>query len=199
MMQVEDTCGGAMEADGRPVADDARSAAFAELFASTHRRVLGYVRRAGATAADADDVVADVYVVAWRRLDDIPQDDPVPWLLGVARNVVRNQQRSRRRSDTLLARLRTEPPPAATTSTDARDDVSALRRALAQLSTTDRDLLQLAAVEDLTPAQIAQVLGCRAVTARVRLHRARTRLRALLDRGASAPATTAAHSDRRSA
>lgn len=179
-----------MTADERATADDP-STAFAELFAQTHRRVLGYVLRAGATVADADDVVADVYVVAWRRFDDIPTDDPVPWLLAVARNVARNQRRSRRRGDALLDRLQSQPIVAGTHDADTVADVAALRRALAELSPTDRDLLQLAAVEELSAAQIAKVLGCRPVAARVRLHRARTRLRSLLDQGPGTTATTA--------
>lgn len=160
---------------------DAQRSAFSSLFDATHRRVWAYVVRGDASRADADDLVAEVFVVAWRRLDDVPADDPVPWLLGVARNVRRNQERSRRRATALLDRLRAEHAPDA--AHPARDiaDVRAIRAALGELSDTDRELLQLAAVEDLTPGQIAQVLGCRPVTARVRLHRARSRLRALLE------------------
>jgi RNA polymerase sigma factor (sigma-70 family) len=163
-----------------PMSTDQRAPRFDALFSATHRRVLGYVLRRGASPTDAEDVVADVYVVAWRRLDDIPWDDPLPWLIGVARNVLRSRQRARRRNDALLGRLRSEPGPEPAAVTVA-DDIAAVRRALAALSDPDRELLQLAAVEELSPAQIAVALGCTAVTARVRLHRARVRLRAALE------------------
>jgi RNA polymerase sigma factor (sigma-70 family) len=162
-------------------ARDQRSAEFNALFTATHARVIGYVLRRGAGPADADDVVADVYLVAWRRFDDIPPADPLPWLLGVARNVHRNQQRSRRRGDALLQRLRAESRSGEVTRAVVPSDIATIRRALAALSESDRELLQLAAVEQLSPAQIAQVLRCQPVTVRVRLHRARTRLRAQLE------------------
>jgi RNA polymerase sigma-70 factor (ECF subfamily) len=167
---------------------DDPSAHFDELFTATHRRVFAYVVRRGTAPADVDDVVADVYVVAWRRFDDVSWDDPLPWLIGVARNLLRNQQRAQRRNGALLQRLRSEPPPDQAASDAAIgevEDIRAVRRALANLSDADRELLQLAAVEELSPAQIAVVLDCKAVTARVRLHRARTRLRAALERSAA--------------
>lgn len=162
-------------------APERRTADFEALFSDTHGRLRAYVLRRGASAVDADDVVADVYVVAWRRFDDLPSD-ALPWLIGVARNVHRNQQRSRRRSDALLDRLRNEPLPDRGSDGDDALDIAAVRQALTGLSADDRDLLQLAVIEGLSSTQIAQVLGCRPVTARVRLHRARTRLRALVDR-----------------
>jgi RNA polymerase sigma-70 factor (ECF subfamily) len=170
-----------------PTALDDPSAQFDALFTATHRRVLAYVVRRGAAPADADDVVADVYVVAWRRFEDVSWDDPLPWLIGVARNLLRN-------------RLRSEPMPgqaASDATIDEIDDIRVVRRALADLSEADRELLQLAAVEELSPTQIAVVLDCKAVTARVRLHRARTRLRAALERSAmGAGADVRAHAAR---
>jgi RNA polymerase sigma-70 factor (ECF subfamily) len=183
-----------------PTALDDPSARFDALFAATHRRVLAYVVRRGAAPADADDVVADVYVVAWRRFEDVSWDDPLPWLIGVARNLLRNRQRTRRRNDALLQRLRSEPSPgqaASDATIDEIDDIRVVRRALADLSEADRELLQLAAVEELSPTQIAVVLDCKAVTARVRLHRARTRLRAVLERSATGVgADVGAHAER---
>jgi RNA polymerase sigma-70 factor (ECF subfamily) len=58
-----------------PTAASRRSQQFDALFTATHRHVLGYIVRRGAPPADADDAVADVYVVAWRRYDDVPRDD----------------------------------------------------------------------------------------------------------------------------
>ena len=174
-----------------PARDDP-AARFDTLFTATHRRVLAYVVRSGVTVADADDVVADVYVVAWRRFDDVPVDHALPWLIAVARNLLRNRHRAGRRDEALLQRLRGEPPPVQAASEAALDEVQTVRRALAGLSGADRELLHLAAVEELSSMQIAMVLGCRAVTARVRLHRARARLRAALGRSGSDPDTDAA-------
>jgi RNA polymerase sigma-70 factor (ECF subfamily) len=81
---------------------DDPSAQFDALFTATHRRVLAYVVCRGTTPADVDDIVADVYVVAWRRFDEVSWDDPLPWLIGVARNLLRNRQRTQRRNDALL-------------------------------------------------------------------------------------------------
>ncbi|HSK91836.1 MAG TPA: sigma-70 family RNA polymerase sigma factor [Euzebyales bacterium] len=166
-------------------ARDDPSAQFDALVTETRRRVTAFVIRRGTALADVDDVVADVYVVAWRRFDDVDWDDPLPWLIGVARNLLRNEQRTRRRTDALLQRLRSEARPQQVGSDAAlghSDDIRAVRRALADLSDRDRELLQLAAVEELSPTQMAVVLDCHAVTARVRLHRARARLRAALER-----------------
>lgn len=177
--------------------DESSRSAFSALFDATHRRVWAYVVRAGAAPADADDIVAEVYVVAWRRFDRVPADDPVPWLLGVARNVHRNHRRAGVRAEALLERLRAQPvPEAGPAAHDDADDVRAVRLALAGLSEADRELLQLVAVEELTPTQIAQVLACRPVTARVRLHRARTRLRSLLDVVPVAPTVDVTHGER---
>lgn len=173
--------------------DDALRSAFSGLFASTHRRVGAYVVRSGAAPSDADDIVAEVFVVAWRRVDDVPSDDPVPWLLGVARNVLRNHRRAAARADALHERLRALPRPEVLQPADDTDDVVAVREALADLSEADRELLQLAALEGLTPSQIARVLGGRPVTARVRLHRVRRRMRGLLEaRSGTRPAQSVA-------
>jgi RNA polymerase sigma-70 factor (ECF subfamily) len=169
-------------------APDDPSTQFDALFTATHRRVVAYVVRRGTALADVDDIVADVYVVAWRRFDEVSWNDPVPWLIGVARNLLRNQQRTQRRNDALLQRLRAEPTPDQAVSdatTDWVDDIQAVRRGLADLSDADRELLQLAAVEGMSPAQIAVVLDCKGVTARVRLHRARARLLAALKRSST--------------
>jgi RNA polymerase sigma-70 factor (ECF subfamily) len=169
----------------QPTAMDERSAQFDALFTATQRRVFAYLLRRGTPPTDIDDIVADVYVVVWRRFVDVPRDDPLPWLIGVARNVLRNHQRTRLRDDALLRRLRSEPPRDQAAVDATSNDIAAIRHALADLSEPDRELLQLAAVEELSPAQIGVALGCKAVTARVRLHRARTRLQASLERSAT--------------
>lgn len=152
--------------------DEAR---FRELFEATYAAVRRYVHHRGSTGGAADDIIAQTFLVAWRRLDDVPNDDPIPWLLAVARNVWRNQRRGDRRRLALLRRValpRPVPPP----EPPDRDGVQRIRDALASLDAADQEILRLVAWDGLTPAQAAVVLGCSPGAARVRLHRARRRL-----------------------
>jgi RNA polymerase sigma-70 factor (ECF subfamily) len=141
---------------------------FEELYRQYAGRVRAYaLRRTAATAAD--DVVAEVFVVAWRRRDDVP-DPSLPWLLAVARRVLANQRRSERRAIALRARLQSAPVPTVAPNVDHR-----VLRALADLSERDRELLMLIAWEGLSVTEAATVLGARPGTIAVRLHRARER------------------------
>jgi RNA polymerase sigma-70 factor (ECF subfamily) len=155
--------------------------------------VLAYAARRTPNAQDAADVLADTFLVAWRRLDDVPSgDEGRLWLYGVARNVLANQRRSERRRERLADRLRHELPSAlhdVTTSVSALDGVTTsptdggvVRAALAQLGLEDQEILRLCGWEELTPQDIAKVLGISHVAARSRLHRARHRLRGALER-----------------
>ena len=148
---------------------------FERLFRDHYGRVLSYARRR-TSAATADDVVAETFLIAWRRLESIPRAE-LPWLLGVARRVLANQ----RRRETTQARLavRVADKPAASPPAEAAPDPE-LERALAELGDRDRELLRLIAWDGLTPAEAARVLGWTPVVARVRLHRARRRLETLL-------------------
>jgi RNA polymerase sigma-70 factor (ECF subfamily) len=123
-----------------------------------------------------DDAVAEVFAVAWRRLDQVPPQ-PLPWLLAVARRVCANARRSQSRARRLRDRLRREPPrdpgPVAGVDPD-------LARALRTLSDADRELLCLLAWEQLTLGEAALVMGISAGAAKVRMHRARRRLAAAL-------------------
>ena len=152
-----------------------RTARFRRLFDATYKPLHAYVRRR-ADAADADDLVADVLTVAWRRLDAIPAGAELPWLYGVARRTLANHRRGqarRRRLTTRLAAL------VDAGGTDDHDD-GAVLAALARLSAADRELLQLAAWEDLDAADIAVALGCSVNAAALRLSRARRKLRTRL-------------------
>jgi RNA polymerase sigma-70 factor, ECF subfamily len=159
-----------------------------ELLFDRHRRsVLGYALRRVDEPADAADALAETFLVAWRRLDDVPGgEDARPWLLAVARRVLANQRRGERRRDGLAQRLGHE----LTARLPGLDDDGGdrVRAALAQLTEEDREILRLAGWEELTSGEIAVVLGVRPVTARSRLHRARRRLRAQLDAIDAAPA-----------
>ncbi|HVF74055.1 MAG TPA: sigma-70 family RNA polymerase sigma factor [Acidimicrobiales bacterium] len=160
-------------------------ARFRALFVEAYPALQRYARHRGLTGADADDLVAEVLTIAWRRLDHVPLDDPLPWLFVVARNVWRNGLRSGRRRLALLQRL--APPPAAAPPPEPPGRV---RAALETLGDDDQELLRLVAWDDLTPTQIAAVLGCSPGAARVRIHRARTRLAAALGEVTEPPEAT---------
>jgi RNA polymerase sigma-70 factor (ECF subfamily) len=154
---------------------------FEQLYEENYHRVLGYARRR-AEPDEAADVVAETFLVTWRRLDEVPDGDAARlWLYGTARRVLANQRRSRRRRERLAERVRsqvvheTEPGPADT-------DLEAAAAALARLRPDDRELLGLMAWEGLDAGEIAQVFGCSRNAARIRLHRARRRFARELDR-----------------
>jgi RNA polymerase sigma factor (sigma-70 family) len=136
--------------------------------------VTAYARRRG--SADPDGLAAEVMTIAWRRLADVPRDDPRPWLYATARNLLFAEARLRAR--TAGTGSAPEPlMPAPELDELDRD----LRLALRSLAALDREALLLVAWEDLTPTQAAKALGINATAFRVRLLRARRRLRARLD------------------
>jgi RNA polymerase sigma factor (sigma-70 family) len=159
---------------GRESASVARER-FERVFGEHFRAVSAYALRR-ASDADAEEAVAETFLVAWRRLDEMPSD-PKPWLLGVTRRVLANQRRAAGRREALRARVAGE-----------RDrDAEPRRRppiieALGRLSKADRELLVLVAWDGLSTREAAVTLGCSATAAKVRLHRARRRLRAELER-----------------
>ena len=162
-------------------------AEFEELYRRHGGRVLGYALRRTSPAV-ADDVVAEVFLVAWRRRDDMPVD-VLPWLLGVARKVLANRRRSEQRVLALRHRLASERESIAPATGDDVDE--RVIRALGRLSDRDRELLMLLAWDDLSQAEVAEVLGMRKNTVAVRLHRAREHFAdALAAEDANTPQTT---------
>jgi RNA polymerase sigma-70 factor (ECF subfamily) len=159
---------------------------FDQLYRRHAGQVRAYALRRTEPAAAADDVVAEVFVVAWRRWGEVP-DPALPWLLGVARKVLANQRRSEHRAVALRTRLNAEPA-APTVSPSAGLDHRVLR-ALGDLGERDRELLMLIAWEGLSVTEAATVLGVRPGTAAVRLHRARQRFARALS-AHDAPLTT---------
>jgi RNA polymerase sigma-70 factor (ECF subfamily) len=125
--------------------------------------------------SDVDDLVQSVFIVAWRRLDLIPEGDELPWLIGVARNVLNNARRSHSRRQSRDARQlpRLDEPSAEEV---AISDVS-LRVAIHSLNASDRELLFLHLWEGLDAHQIAVALDLRPGAAATRLSRARSRFR----------------------
>lgn len=150
---------------------------FEEVFRAHHAAVRAYaLRRAERTAAE--DAVAETFLVAWRRFDDLPSD-ALPWLLAVARRMLANQNRGRSRRERLTERLRGAGPLVADPPGEPGAGHEALR-ALAKLRPADREVLMLVAWDDLAAEQAAAALGCTRAAFAQRLHRARRRFAAAL-------------------
>lgn len=135
-------------------------------------------------AETAAEVLNDVLVVLWRRLDEVPMESPLPWAYGVARGCLANATRSDARRRRLWHRIAvldpppvTGPDPAEPSLTTAGLDADDVTAALATLSADHREVLALWAWEQLQPAEIALVLGVSANAVSIRLHRAKARLR----------------------
>jgi RNA polymerase sigma-70 factor (ECF subfamily) len=126
-------------------------------------------------SADIEELVQSVFVIAWRRLDDIPAAAELPWLIGVARNVLNNARRGHFRRIALLSRLTPRSgEPSAEELVTANES---LKRAFESLSRSDREILLLRYWEGLESADVGVVLGIRSGTASTRLTRATSRLR----------------------
>ncbi|WP_328475158.1 sigma-70 family RNA polymerase sigma factor [Actinoplanes sp. NBC_00393] len=156
------------------MADPEIAQEFTALYADNHRRVYAYaVARAGRSLAD--EVVAETFLVAWRRFAQMPAAVALPWLLGVARNVIRERYRDEERQRAIAAEMLTW----AADTPDVADGVAeraAVLTALAGLSENDREVLTLTAWDGLAPRAAAQVVNCSTPAFLVRLHRARNRL-----------------------
>lgn len=149
---------------------------FATFFTTQYPAVLAYARRR-TDHDDALDIASETFLVAWRRFD-VAAEVGLPWLLGTARNILRNSRRSMIRSDRLRERLTTMSPTSLTTTIDHVElDRRELVDALMDLDPIDRELLFLVTWEDLAVRDAATVVGITANSAGVRLHRARARLR----------------------
>ncbi|HEY5113564.1 MAG TPA: sigma-70 family RNA polymerase sigma factor [Coriobacteriia bacterium] len=131
------------------------------------------------SAADLDDLVEEVLLIAWRRLDDIPAGAEVPWLIGVARNVLRNALRKQRRISLLQARLRPPEPDAAAEDYVIADE--GVREALSSLNQDDREILFLHFWDGRSAAELAVILAISSNAAGVRLSRALERFRKSFD------------------
>ena len=126
--------------------------------------------------ADLDDLLEEVLIVAWKRLDDVPPGDELPWMINVARNVLSNAKRSRRRRSKMEASLRLLPAhPSAEMWVLAS---SAVREAMEQLSEADRDILMMHNWDGLDVHGVAVALSISDRAADSRLSRARIRFRA---------------------
>lgn len=134
---------------------------------------LGYVNR-----SNAEEIVSETFLIAWRRLSDVPPRE-LPWLFGVARNLIRERYRADQRLRTLCAELGARQFATGDVADHVTDRAAALQ-ALAELPDADRELLTLLAWHGLSTREAATVLGCSTATLLVRVHRARRRLRTAL-------------------
>ncbi|HEY2787934.1 MAG TPA: sigma-70 family RNA polymerase sigma factor [Gaiellales bacterium] len=154
---------------------ETREARFTRVYEQHHETVRRYIWRRD--PGIVDDVVAETFLVAWRRLDEIPEQ-AAPWLIGVARNVRRNEHRGARRRQAVSVRLADAVP--ALAGVDAPREAAAVEAALRTLTPRDREVLLLAVWDGLDRTAIAAALGCSKANASLRLHRARRRLAAAL-------------------
>ena len=162
-----------------------------ERFERIYRENFRAVLRFAALRIDperAKDVAAETFLVAWRRLDDVPAE-PRAWLLGVARKVIAGQFRSETRRDALAARLRGADSGDSADLVDALADRDEALAAFAGLREGDREVLRLVAWDGLTPTEAAEVLEVTRLAFTVRLHRARRRLERALRPESLSPAS----------
>lgn len=160
---------------------DSRQERFQRVYTDHFDAVLGFSLRRTTRPEDAGDVVAETFLVAWRRIRHVPEEPAtLPWLYGVARRVLANQRRGDSRRHRLGERLRHD---LAVVVPDVSDEVvvqADVAEAMSRLSPRDEEVLQLHLWEGLEPREIAEVLGLGTAVVRPRLSRARARLRALL-------------------
>jgi len=151
-----ETRGMPARSSGESSHDDAER--FRQLYRGNYTSLIGYARRRTPTSEDAADVVAETFLVAWRNLQKVPSGEgATPWLFGIARGVLANQARSARRR-------------------------SQLADAFSQLSSADQEILRLSAWERLGPKELAIALDCSLGAAKVRLFRARARMKKSLEK-----------------
>ncbi|MFC4014973.1 RNA polymerase sigma factor [Nonomuraea purpurea] len=153
---------------------------FEAIYDAYYPAIHQYAARRTGSPDDTADIISETFLTAWRRIRDVPEGErALLWLYGVARRVLANQRRGATRRSELADRLRDE---LAAERPVTPVDLDHVRAAFEALPERDREVLALACWEELTGEEIAEVVGCTAIAARTRLHRARKRLAALLVR-----------------
>jgi RNA polymerase sigma-70 factor (ECF subfamily) len=169
-----------MRQGGQQVSE--KESEFARVLATHRHALLRYALRRLDDHDDAEDLVADTFVVAWRRFVELPsRDQELFWLYGIEGRMLANSLRGRRRSMRLEMRLAFERENANDTRRYGEEDIQELMSALSQLKPEERELLQLTYWERLSYREIGAVLGCTERAAGIRISRARRHLRQLLD------------------
>ena len=176
-----------------PIADPGeRQRRFEVVYAAHRGPILGYVLRRTGNPDDAADIIAETFLTAWRRLDEIPHDPQTRlWLYGVARRVLANHHRGERRRSALADRLRADL--AAYRPPEQDGEQAQVTEAFRGLPAADRELLALSAWEGLDYGQIAVVFGCSRNAVRLRLFRARKRFAAELAAARARSAQSGVH------
>lgn len=156
-----------------------RETRFEQLFAANRADLLAYALRRTSSPEDAADVLSETFLIAWRQLDSLPPGDQGRlWLFGVARNVLRRGASRDQAIAAVVARLASELRSGAAMFQLPEEQRSPeLRAALKRLPESQREVILLAAWEELNPREIAAVTGTPVNLVRVRLHRARARLK----------------------
>lgn len=152
---------------------------FRELYVSYYRLVHAYCRRR--TEADrADDVAAEVFLVAWRKIDQVPDGDAtLPWLYRVAYGVLTNAWRGVSRQKRLREKLNVigvETAAAADEYVVVREEARQILEAIGQLRNSQQEVLRLSVWEGLSGADLAAALDVSEDAAKQRLSRARRAL-----------------------
>jgi RNA polymerase sigma-70 factor (ECF subfamily) len=152
-------------------------------FYDTHfSAVYRYFGRRAGSVADVNDLMADVFLVAWRRFDEMPTSphERTLWLYGVARRMLADRRKAERRRSRLVGRIMAtsgrQVVAPSDFETNAHPDAARLSTALRQLSPRDRDVLALVAWEQLSHTEAAEVIGCTVNAFTIRFHRAKKRL-----------------------
>jgi RNA polymerase sigma factor (sigma-70 family) len=161
---------------------DEQEARFTRLYETYYRNVFGYVVLRVAPQV-AEDLTGEVFTVAWRKIDEIPER-ALPWLLGVARNLTRQSHGAASQTRGLVDRLAGLTADADLHAWDAADHVIARDQALAALRTLsakEAEAVTLTAWHGLEPADAARSAGCSRAAFVVRLHRGRRRLAKALE------------------
>jgi len=159
-----------------------------ELLYETHYpAVLAYALRRAPSRADAYDVCAETFLVAWRRVDDLPGNGhTVVWLYGVCRRLLSNTRRSSRRRAQLVSKLEAQPIPPSRSAPvfPTEDDHDHVLQALGRLRPLDQEILRLSTWEGLSNRELGWFLGCNETAAATRASRARKRLKVELGKTA---------------
>lgn len=175
-------CGGQVKGMSHLSRGPDRADVFRSLYESTYADVLKFVQRR-TDAALAEDVVAEAFLVVWKRFAEAPgnENDARAWLFGIARNLMLNARRGEQRRQALGVRVAETAPTAWSSHADLVSSRVDLSRAWTLLSEVHQEALGLAVFENLAAPQAAAVLGISPVAFRLRLTRARRALRLLLD------------------
>jgi RNA polymerase sigma-70 factor (ECF subfamily) len=175
--------------------NDRSAETFSELYRRTYVDVLAFLLRRCSSAEDAADCLAETYLLAWKKRDQMPTGaETRPWLFGVARNVMRRGNELLVRTaaaDALAAELERSGAICPAPDLPEPDPVIAAIRDLPEL---EQEIITMLIWDELAPREVAAVLGLTPNVVRVRAHRARAKLKAALGddgrRGTSKPDLT---------